>query len=221
MKIKVFPVGSFQSNCIVIMDTDKKKAVVIDPGAEAEKILRDIQSHDCVVQSILLTHGHIDHIAQAGQFHEQTGAPIFLHKKDLDLFNQLPDQARMFGATVSEKTPTITHFLDVENNLILWEGLQFKIIFTPGHSPGSVCFYCEHFAFEKAKDEVVDLSLLLSGDTLFKNSIGRTDLWEGDYDSLIASVKENIFTLPDDTLVIPGHGPQTTVGFERMNNPFF
>jgi len=133
----------------------------------------------------------------------------------------LPDQARMFGATVSEKVPAITHFLDAQQDVVLWEGLTFKTVFTPGHSPGSVCFYCEHFAFEQDKGEVVDLALLLSGDTLFKSSIGRTDLWGGNYDSLITSVKEKIFTLSDETLVIPGHGPQTTVGYERMNNPFF
>ncbi|HLD44448.1 MAG TPA: MBL fold metallo-hydrolase, partial [bacterium] len=173
------------------------------------------------VSHLLLTHGHIDHIAACGELAREMNAKICLHQDDEQLFDGLKDQARQFGVAVRGEHNTVDHYLKDGEALITQEGLTLKVLHTPGHSPGSVCFYADDFTLTSPKGIIEHIPLLCCGDTLFLGSIGRTDLWGGDHRALISGVKNKIFTLPDDTLVIPGHGPTTSVGQEKATNSFF
>ncbi|OVE80997.1 hypothetical protein BVY03_04890 [bacterium K02(2017)] len=214
MFIKSFPVGSFQCNCVILADETSGEAIIIDPGDEAEKIIAEVKANQFDVKYIVHTHAHIDHIAAVDEVSKDLGGKICLHQEDLPLYENVKMQAEFLGFPFEkEKLPTpsfITHndMLECQNDL------KTKVIHTPGHTPGSVCFLLDQFNTNNHQN------LLLSGDTLFFSSIGRTDLWGGDQNLLLASIKEKLLTLPADTLVIPGHGPQTTIGNELKNNPF-
>lgn len=207
MILKTLAVGAFQSNCIIIGCEETKESVVIDPGDEPDRILKSVAENNLNVRQIVQTHAHIDHIGAAKNIIEATGAPLLLHKKDQFLFDNLQTQADMFGLDVDEPDE-IDKFIGEDDEITLGK-YKMRVIHTPGHSPGSVCF---HLAGEQ--------SILISGDTLFCQSIGRTDLPGGSSEQIIKSIRNKLFKLPDDTVVYPGHGSRTTIGDEKRYNPF-
>ena len=203
---ETFPVGLLQCNCTILGDETSLDAIVIDPGYEIPRILAALNKHDLTARRIVVTHAHIDHIASAFILKQMTGAPIFYSKADLPLVAMIGTQASWFGL----KEPTV-HPPDhspVDAELISIEGIDATIIHTPGHTEGSLCL---HIPTEK---------LLIAGDTLFAGSVGRTDLPGGNHDLLLSSIHDRLLTLPDETLVIPGHGATTTIDRERATNPF-
>jgi len=207
MILETLVVGAFQSNCLILSCEETKESVVIDPGDEAERILKKIISNNLNVKQIVQTHAHIDHIGAAKAVIEATGAPLLLHQNDQLLFDNLQAQAYMFGLEIDEPS-RIDKFIE-EDDEVLFGNHKMRVIHTPGHSPGSVCF---HIDGEK--------SILVSGDTLFCQSIGRTDLPGGSSEQIIESIRNKLFQLPDDTVVYPGHGLNTTIGDEKKYNPF-
>lgn len=206
--LDVFAVGPIQANCVVLGDTEAGELVVIDPGEEAERIVERVQASGLRPTMILHTHGHLDHVGGTADLHRLLGGglPIGLHPDDLELYRNAPLQARMFGLEV-EAPPDPDVSLEHGQRLEIG-GLVLEVRHTPGHSPGGVCF-------------VVDgRALAIVGDVLFAGSIGRTDLMGGSFPVLERSIREQLYTLPDDTRVVCGHGPETTIGRERASNPF-
>lgn len=200
-------VGPLQCNCTILACEETKEAIVIDPGDEAERILASIQAKGFKAKYLLHTHAHFDHIGATKTLKEKLKTEICLHKADDQIYTMLPLQGQMFGMKFDAPAP-VDKFLEDEEELTFGKH-RFKVIHTPGHSPGGICFALE------GKE-----SLLFSGDTLFQGSIGRTDLWGGDYNLLIGSIKKRLLTLDDSTHVYPGHGPATHIHKEKKGNPF-
>ncbi len=205
--VETFPVGPLQCNCTVLADPVSREAVVIDPGDEPERILRVVESMKLKPVALLHTHAHLDHITASRAVKEATGAPIRLHPDDRPLYDALPEQAAFFGLRAEAPLPPDAPLADGE--IVRFGAYRLHAIHTPGHTPGSTCFSLEG-----------DSPLLFSGDTLFRRSIGRTDLWGGDPDAILASIRQRLFALPGDTPVVCGHGPDTTIGEEKRSNPF-
>ena len=208
MTVQVFTFNVFQTNCFVCHD--QGEAVVIDPGCadpkEQQAVVAYIQKHNLTVSHLLLTHAHIDHIFGCAFLSEQYGQSFQMHRSDLPLLKHGPEQARLFGVSF-QAAPENVLFLE-EGDCVTFGGIEWKVLLTPGHSPGSICFF----------DEVN--RLVFSGDVLFQHSIGRTDLWKGSLSQLMGSIFQKVLPLGDDVKVYPGHGPTTTVGIERLQNPF-
>jgi hydroxyacylglutathione hydrolase len=205
--VRKIPVGPLQCNCSIVADTEAGEAVVIDPGDEADRILLALAETKCRAIALLHTHGHFDHIGGTAGVKRATGAAIRIHDGDRPLYDALPDQASFFGLSAQPAIPPDAGFEDGET--IAVGRLRLRAIHTPGHTPGSTCFYLEG-----------EEPILFSGDTLFRRSIGRTDLWGGDTDTILASIREKLYPLPSDLRVVCGHGPDTTIGEERRENPF-
>ncbi|GIX30387.1 MAG: hypothetical protein KatS3mg124_0859 [Porticoccaceae bacterium] len=201
---KSFPVGPLQCNCTIVGDLLTGRALVVDPGGDPERILAEVARMGLAVAAILHTHAHLDHILAAGHIRAATGAPAYLHRDDLFLWRSLDQQCAMFGLP-PVRLPDPDQFLVDEADLGCCGGV---VLHTPGHTPGSASFW-----FEEAK-------LLLAGDTLFKRSIGRTDLPGGSFEQIVHSIRDRLYTLDDDAVVVPGHGPETTIGEEKMANLF-
>jgi len=203
---EILPVGPLQCNCSIIGDETTRDAMVIDPGDEIQSILALVRKHNLQVKQIVITHAHIDHVGGAMKLRAATGAPILLNQNDYELLKMLDVQAswlQMAPPGKVEIDQTLGHADTVKAG-----SHTGNVIFTPGHTEGSICLY---FPAEKT---------LIAGDTLFAGSIGRTDLPGGSFEKIIDSLHDKLLALPDDTVVIPGHGPQTTIGEERENNPF-
>jgi len=203
---EILPVGPLQCNCSIIGDETTREAMVIDPGDEIQTILALVRKHNLQVKQIVITHAHIDHVGGAMKLRAATGAPILLNQNDYDLLKMLDVQAAWIGMPSPGK-------VDIDQNLgpadtVKAGSLTANVLLTPGHTQGSICLY---FPTEKK---------LIAGDTLFAGSIGRTDLPGGSFEKIIHSLHHKLLTLPDETLVIPGHGPTTTIGQEREHNPF-
>ena len=203
---EIFSVGPLQCNCSVIGDETTREAMVIDPGDEIEDILALIRKHSLTVKQIVVTHAHIDHVGGAMKLRAATSAPILLNQNDYDLLRMLDVQAAWIGVEDPGKVE-IDHSVG-QGETVRAGALTADVIHTPGHTEGSVCLY---FAAEKK---------LIAGDTLFAGSIGRTDLPGGSMQKIIRSLHEKVLALPDETVVVPGHGQLTTIGEERENNPF-
>jgi len=198
------PTGPLEVNCYIIGCEKTNKAAVIDPGGHAQEILEKLKSHNLDVVMIINTHGHFDHIGGNGDLLEVTGAELIIHRDDRPLLDRATEHAAVFGLR-AEPSPEPTRQLDGGETLQLGE-LLLEIIHTPGHSPGGMCILVE--------------DCLFVGDTLFAGSIGRTDLPGGNHQQLILNIKEKLLPLPEDTKVYPGHGPMTTIGEEKLYNPF-
>lgn len=205
--IETIPVGPLQCNCSIVVDEASREAVVIDPGDEAERIARALEQEGVKAVALLHTHAHFDHITGTAELARVTGAPIRLHPADRPLYDSLPDQAAFFGMKAPAPSPVDAPLVDGEK--ILFGGSRLRVVHTPGHTPGSTSFLLEG-----------DAPVLFSGDTLFRRSIGRTDLWGGDTNQILASIRERLFALPGDVPVICGHGPGTTIEEEKRLNPF-
>jgi glyoxylase-like metal-dependent hydrolase (beta-lactamase superfamily II) len=204
--VETLAVGHIQCNCTILGDPVSRKAIVVDPGGDAEMLIARLVELDLQVERIIHTHAHLDHFLASGKLKEATGAKLALHRDDLFLWDMLEEQCRMFGIPF-EKPPPPDQWLEHEEEIEV-NGVQGKALHTPGHTPGSMCFL-----FEKQK-------LLIAGDTLFQGSIGRTDLWGGDYQQIEKSIQEKLYTLDEETSVITGHGESTSIGYEMRSNSF-
>ncbi len=206
MILETLPVGPLQCNCSILGDETSREAIVVDPGDDIPRILALLAKHQLTVKQIIITHAHIDHIAGAQRLKQLTGAPVLYNQNDLPLVAMMDVQAGWLGVP----TPSVQAPDDTLNDgkLIAITGIAGSILHTPGHTEGSVCLY------------LPDQTLLLAGDTLFAGSVGRTDLPGGNTRKLLASIHNRLLVLPDETIVIPGHGASTTIGSERLANPF-
>ena len=207
MIIETFAVGWLQCNCTIIGDQQTREAIVVDPGDDPMEILKRLEKHGLTVRQIVCTHTHIDHVGAICELQEKSGAPASIHKADLFLFEKLDMQAQWIGMPMP-KRGVIEHFVE-DGGAVACSGLEVGVIHTPGHTPGSATF---HLA--------ADRNILFTGDTLFAQSIGRTDLWGGSLPQIITSIQKKLMAFDDDTLVIAGHGQSTTIGHERRYNPF-
>lgn len=203
---EIFPVGPLQCNCSIIGDESTREAMVIDPGDDIEDILALIAKHKLQVKQIVITHAHIDHVGGAMKLRTVTGAPILLNENDYALLKMLDMQAAWIGVASPGKVEIDQSVAQADT--VKAGSLVAEVIHTPGHTEGSICLY---FPTEKK---------LIAGDTLFAGSIGRTDLPGGAFEKIIRSLHAKVLTLPDETTVVPGHGPLTTIGEERESNPF-
>ena len=240
---EIIPVGMLQCNCSILGDPTTREAIVVDPGDEVERVLEILRRHDLKVRAIVSTHTHIDHVGGLAGLHAATGAPVLIHKDDLELYSNLEMQANWLGV----ETPQVMDIQDFvkEGDTLRWGGFTARVLHTPGHTPGSISLVVERatdreprssvsgdqhsahkhahpdLAATKRPDDVArEVSRLIAGDTLFQGSIGRTDLWGGSFKDILKSIHDKLLTLPDETLVTPGHGANTTIGAERAGNPY-
>lgn len=206
MIFETIVVGQLGVNCFILADQETKEGVVVDPGADAERILAAVRAKGVTVRYVINTHGHFDHVGGNRRVLTETGATLMIHAADEPYLTKIASSANAYGLKAEDSPPADTHL--TEGQSIRFGRHEIRVIHTPGHTPGGCCLYLA----EEGK--------LLSGDTLFADSIGRTDFPGGSYDDLASSVKAKIFTLPEATRVYPGHGPMTTVGHEKVHNPY-
>jgi glyoxylase-like metal-dependent hydrolase (beta-lactamase superfamily II) len=206
--VETFPAGPLQCNCSVVACADTKEAVVVDPGGETERIAEIVAHYDLTVRSIIHTHAHLDHIYCTHDVKQAHGGEICLHRDDTFLYDAFDDQCTMFRLPRRGVSP-VDRFVEHGDKIALGK-LGLDVIHTPGHTPGSICF------------EINDGSrtIVFAGDTLFRRSVGRTDLPGGDAHTLQRSIRERLYTRDPHAVVVPGHGPSTTLGEEARANPF-
>jgi len=204
MKVETLIVGHLETNCYLVYDENNRRAAVVDPGAEPGKIISAIEKLDLKPEMIINTHGHVDHVGANKPIKEKYSIPLLIHSDDQPLLRDALQSgfSLMLGA---KKSPQPDRFLR-DRDVVEVGDSRLKVLHTPGHSPGGIALVGEGF--------------ILSGDTLFNQGVGRTDLPGGNWGQLMASIKNKIFTLNEDIVVFPGHGPSTTVGDEKTNNPF-
>ncbi|KAA3597150.1 MAG: MBL fold metallo-hydrolase [Calditrichaeota bacterium] len=215
MFVKTFPVGALGCNCSILGCEKTLEAIIIDPGDEAQKILNLITQQGFKVKAILHTHTHVDHISATKEVKDATNGQVMMHEKEKWLYENFQKQLDFtrerwfqdFWPNFKEISPVDHYFEDEE--IITFGDHKLNIIFTPGHTEGSSCFQVEG-----------DENLIFTGDTLFQSSVGRTDLWGISMEVLVGSIKNRLLTLDDDSIVIPGHGPNTKIGLEKRMNPF-
>lgn len=202
MILKRLPTGMFSSNCYIV--GDKGEGIVIDPGVCSSELFEAVDKVSLKIKYILITHAHIDHICSVDEIRKAMGATVAIHEADASLMgNSILNGSKMFTTAATFKDADLKL---KDGDILEAGGLKFEIIHTPGHSPGGICIKVGNNIF--------------TGDTLFKMSVGRTDLGNGEHGTLINSIKEKLMTLDDETVVYPGHGTSSTIGYERRNNPF-
>lgn len=204
LEVVAIPNGQFAENCYLVADRGSAEAVIIDPGEESSRFLAELGHRDWSLKGIWLTHGHIDHIMGVGAVQAATGAPIYLHPQDRALYDDLPSYGAWVGMQLDPPPPPQFELLPGEPLRV--GNYEFEVRFTPGHSPGSVSF--------------LGHGMIFGGDVLFNGSVGRTDLPGGDSSTLMATIQSEFLSLPDMTVVHSGHGLDTTIGLERLTNPF-
>lgn len=204
MEIATFVVGPLQSNSYLVVDAPSRRAAVIDPGMDSEVVLDAVRRQGLRVESVIITHGHFDHVFSGALFKTETGAEVVMHPNDLPLLTEVPETARFFG--IKAPVPPSPDRLVREGDTIAVGGLDLRVLETPGHTPGSISLRLDDAVFV--------------GDTLFAGSVGRTDLTGGSLEILLDSIRTKLLTLPDRTVVYAGHGPATSIGVERRDNPF-
>jgi hydroxyacylglutathione hydrolase len=208
MIVETFPVGKLQCNCTILGSEQTGEAIIIDPGDDIPFILSRLEHHGLKAKYAIATHGHIDHVGGFHELKQASSAPVYIHASDVFLYEALEMQAHMIGVTTPEATAIDGHLNDGDE--IGTGEVKLRVVHTPGHTPGSICFHSDDDSEP----------CLFAGDTLFMGSIGRTDLWGGSYEQIMDSLRGRLVTLPDETVVIPGHGPATSIGREKRFNPF-
>src|SRR5581483_10605836 len=203
---EILPVGMLQCNCSIFGDEQSREAIVVDPGDNIPQIVEILTRHGLKVKAIVVTHAHIDHIGGAAELKRETGAPVYMNTNDAVLRDELDVQAAWLGMRTPERTEIDTPAR--EGDVLQLGPAQFQILETPGHTQGSISLW------------IPSENKLVAGDTLFQESVGRTDLPGGNSRQIVQSIREKLFTLPEDTIVIPGHGDETTIGHEKRFNPF-
>jgi hydroxyacylglutathione hydrolase len=206
MILEMLTVGPFQENCYVLGDEASGVGAVVDPGDEAARIAMAVEQTGLEIGSIIVTHAHIDHVGAVAALVDEYSCPVLMHAEAEPMLEQVPTQAMMMGLRFG-KVPTVDHHIG-EGEMVEVGDLRLRPLYTPGHAPGHLAFYIE------------EEGLVLSGDALFAGSVGRVDLPGGSMEVLMRSIEEKLMTLPDETRVCPGHGPQTQIGNERVSNPF-
>jgi glyoxylase-like metal-dependent hydrolase (beta-lactamase superfamily II) len=203
---EILPVGLLQCNCSIFGDEENREAIVIDPGDDVSRIVDILNRHQLKVKAIVITHGHIDHVMGASKLRSLTQAPVYMNQRDAELLDALPLQADWLGVETPDRVTVDT---DAADGITISLGkARFHVMHTPGHTPGSSSVW------------IPEENKLVAGDTLFRDSVGRTDLPGGDSRKLLSSIKTRLYDLPEETVVIPGHGPSTTIGHEKRFNPF-
>jgi glyoxylase-like metal-dependent hydrolase (beta-lactamase superfamily II) len=203
--IQTFVVGPLQSNSYLVVDERSRLAAVIDPGMESESVLEAVRHEGLRVESVIITHGHFDHIFSSAALKAETGAQVIMHPDDVPLLLEMPETARLFGFKAPPPPPQPDRLVR-EGDVIKVGELALRVLETPGHTPGGISLCLDNAVFV--------------GDTLFAGSVGRTDLRGGSLDALLRSIRTRLLTLPDWTVVYPGHGAATSIGAERRDNPF-
>lgn len=205
--IETFPVGPLQCNCSIIGCPETQEALIVDPGGDAPKIKARLAALGLKARYLIHTHAHFDHIGATATLKQELGAEILLHPQDRFLYDQIQMQGQMFGIHLE---PTVPVDLDLQDEMRIAFGKYSSVVLhTPGHTPGSVCFHLQDHE-----------SHLFSGDTLFREGIGRTDLWGGSHTELMRSIRERLLKLDDSTAIYPGHGPVSSIWHEKKANPF-
>jgi len=205
MKFDWIVVGALETNCFLVYSENTRECLIVDPGADPDRIIQKVKSNNFKPTAIVNTHGHVDHVGANKPIKEEFDIPLYIHKDDLKLLKSALQSG--FGLMIgAKKSPPPDGFIKENDTLELGES-YLKVLHTPGHSPGSISLFGDGF--------------VLSGDALFRGGVGRTDLPGGSWEKLQESIKKKIFSLPPDTLILPGHGPSTKVSFERKSNPYF
>jgi hydroxyacylglutathione hydrolase len=203
---EILPVGVLQCNCSVLGDEQTREGIVVDPGDDIDSVLAIVRKHGLTVKAIVITHAHIDHIGGAQKMKAATGAPVFMNPNDAELQAMLDAQAAWLGMRTPEQVEVDSAAKDGDR--LVMGATEIQVLHTPGHTQGSICLW------------MPSESTLLAGDTLFRDSIGRTDLPGGNSRQILQSIHDKLMALPEETVVVAGHGPATTIGREKQVNPF-
>ena len=206
MILEKLTVGPFQENCYIVGDEATGTGALFDPGDEAARIALAVEQTNLEIGQIIITHAHIDHVGAVATLVDEYACPVLMHREAEPMLKQLPNQALMMGLRFG-KVPAVDGYVE-DGETVEVGGIPFEALYTPGHAPGHLAFYC------------ASENLLISGDALFAGSVGRVDLPGGSMEVLMRSINEKLLVLPDETVVHSGHGPETTIGAERANNPF-